>query len=151
MTDADQPHPRPGAGSGTGRGEPVGSVGEEAAKLFGALSDWAREQGPDVSGAASGAASSARDAFSRAVHDADQHVATGGEDCRWCPVCQVIHVVRSTSPEVRHHLAAAAGSLAQAVAGLLATQPGERQAHPVEKIDLDAQGVWDDDERDTDR
>ena len=149
MTDADQPHPDRGTGDGTGRGtgEAVGSVGEEAAKLFGALSDWAREQGAD----ASGTAAAAKDAFARAAHDAEAHAATGGEDCRYCPVCQVIHLVRATSPEVRQHLSAAAGSLVQAAAGLLATQPGGRPGHPVEKIDLDAHGEWDDDERDTDR
>ena len=120
--------------SGEAPHEPVGSVGEEAAKLFGALSDWAREQGPDYAGSAAGAAS----AFGDAVKDINDHVATGSQDCRYCPVCQVIHVVRQTSPEVRDHLAVAASSLMQAAAGLLATHTGGNQtAAPVEKIDLD--------------
>ena len=34
---------------GPGRPEDVGSVGEEAAKLFGALSGWARDHGGDLS------------------------------------------------------------------------------------------------------
>ena len=147
MTDADQPHPDRGTGDGTGRGtgEAVGSVGEEAAKLFGALSDWAREQGAD----ASGTAAAAKDAFARAAHDAEAHAATGGEDCRYCPVCQAIHVVRQTSPEVRAHLAQAASSLMQAASGLLAPRPGHPGGHAgagVEKIDLDDDSDWDEDQ-----
>ncbi|MEO5653004.1 MAG: hypothetical protein ABIN79_01335 [Marmoricola sp.] len=121
--------------------ETVGSVGEEAAKLFGALSDWAREQGGEYAGSASGAAG----AFADAVKDVKDHVATESEDCRYCPVCQVIHVVRQTSPEVRTHLAVAASSLIQAAAGVLATHAPDRQSNaPVEKIDLDA--GWDDEQ-----
>ena len=36
--------------------DPVGSVGEEAAKLLGALSNWARDQGGDYAGSAADAA-----------------------------------------------------------------------------------------------
>ncbi len=62
-------------------------------------------------------------------------------------MCQVIHVVRSTSPEVRTHLAMAAGSLMNAAAGLLATQT-EQRAKPsgVEKIDLDDASPWDEEQ-----
>ena len=120
----------------------VGSVGEEAAKLFGALSDWAREQGGEYAGSAADAAGS----FAHSVKDVNEHIATGGEDCRYCPVCQVIHVVRQTSPEVRTHLAVAASSLMHAAAGLLATHTNDQStASPVEKIDLDDSGSgWDD-------
>jgi hypothetical protein len=123
--------------------EPVGSVGDEAAKLLGALSDWARDQGSDYAGTAAGAAGS----FAHAVQDLGEHVATGGEDCRYCPVCQAIHVVRQTSPEVRAHLAVAASSLMHAAAGLLATNtPGEQKSPSVEKIDLDGGTDWDEDQ-----
>lgn len=94
--------------------EPVGSVGEEAAKLLGA--------------------------FAGMLRDVDAHVATDDPECRWCPICRTVHLVRETSPEVRAHLAAAASSLVQAAAGLLATHvPGEQQAGAagVERIDLD--------------
>lgn len=123
--------------------EPVGSVGEEAAKLFGALSGWAREQGSDYAGTADEAAGTLADA----VRDVKDHVATGGEDCRYCPVCQVIHVVRQTSPEVRAHLAVAASSLMQAASELLATQTQGDRSRPstVEKIDLDSGPDWDED------
>ncbi len=146
----------PGAGDGTGDGpdnrngssdasgeENVGSVGEEAAKLLGALSDWAREQGTDYAGSAAGAASS----FAHAVHEVNEHLATDSAECRYCPVCQVIHVVRSTSPEVRANLAIAASALMQAAAGLLATRTnGPTSGPPVEKIDLDDGTGWDEDQ-----
>jgi hypothetical protein len=118
-------------------------VGEEAAKLFGALSDWAKEQGSDYAGSAVGASS----AFAAAVHDVNEHLATDSQDCRYCPVCQVIHAVRQTSPEVRTHLTMAASSLIQAAAGLLATHTGDQQrgSAPVEKIDLDSDSGSDSD------
>jgi hypothetical protein len=98
--------------------EPVGSVGEEAAKLFSALQDWAAESG-----------------FS-AVHE---HIATDSEECRYCPVCRAISLVRQTSPEVKAHLASAAGSLLQAAAGLMETHVPQERKRPggVQKIDLD--------------
>jgi hypothetical protein len=129
-------------GPGTPGDESVGSVGEEAAKLLGALSGWAREQGSEYAGTAAGAAES----LAHAVGDVNEHVATDGQDCRYCPVCQVIHAVRGTSPEVRAHLASAAGSLIQAAAGVLATHTGgSSTGAPVEKIDLDDDSDWDED------
>jgi hypothetical protein len=123
--------------------EPVGSVGEEAAKLIGALSDWAKDQGTDYAGTAAGATTS----FAQAVHEVNEHIATGSEDCRYCPVCQVIHVVRQTSPEVRAHLSVAASSLMHAAAGMLATQANSPSpSSPVEKIDLDDDSGWDEDQ-----
>jgi hypothetical protein len=130
---SDQPR------EGSASQEQVGSVGEEAAKLFAALSGWARDQGTDYAGSAAGAAA----AMSGAMHAVDEHIATGSEECRYCPVCQVIHAVRSTSPEVKAHLAVAASSLMQAAAGLLATQVPPDRKGPVEKIDLDDGGDWD--------
>jgi catechol 2,3-dioxygenase-like lactoylglutathione lyase family enzyme len=119
----------------------VGSLGEEAAKLFAALSGWAKDQGTDHAGAAAGAASSVADA----LHDLDEHVATGSEECRYCPVCRTVSYVRQTSPEVRQHLAVAASSLMHAAAGMLATEVPDQDAGSagVERIDLDGAG-WDD-------
>ncbi|HET6562742.1 MAG TPA: hypothetical protein VFG72_12765 [Marmoricola sp.] len=107
----------------TGEGEPLGTVGEEAAKLFSALQDWA--------------------------HDADEHAAHAGTECTWCPVCRTVNLVRQTSPEVKGHLAVAASSLLQAAAGLLATQPPNRDPG-VQKIDLDDDASWDESEWDAD-
>lgn len=114
----------------------VGSVGEEAAKLLGALQDWAKESGADQEGAGASAA----DGIGARLREVNDHLATGGQDCTYCPVCQVIHKVRETSPEVRAHLAVAASSLLHAAAGLLdaaAPSGGAREPGGVQRIDLD--------------
>jgi hypothetical protein len=124
----------------------VGSLGDEAAKLLGALSGWAREHageaGEGLSGLAAHAASSA--------HDLNEHLATGSAECTVCPLCRTVHAVRQLSPEVVAHLTTAASSLAQAAAAILATaDPRHGQDHrqgrdAVERIDLDDE--WPEDE-----
>ena len=113
--------------------DPVGSVAEEAAKLIGALSGWAREHGD-------GAAAMA-DSLTGELHD---HIATGSPECAWCPVCRTVAAVRQTSPEVRGHLTSAASSLLLAFSGMMATHPPGRDG-TVERIDLDDES--DDDSR----
>ncbi|GGO87257.1 hypothetical protein GCM10011584_11430 [Nocardioides phosphati] len=112
----------------------VGSVAEETAKLLGALSGWAKDHGSDLGAGLGGA-----------FHDASEHLATG-EDCKYCPFCRVVHIVRESSPEVRTHLAIAAASIAQAASAVLqAAVPEDAKASggtharrdPVEKIDLE--------------
>ncbi len=107
----------------------VGSLAEEAAKLFGALSDWAQEHRPDLS-----------DLDSPDLAGLADHVAAGGVECTYCPVCRLVRAMRDTSPEVKAHLASAAGSMLQAVAGLLATPTSTTERDPgdgVEHIPLD--------------
>ena len=116
---ADQSRSMPGDGP-----EAVGSVAEGAAKLFEAMSGWARTHPPDLP---------STDGFT-------DHIAHG-EDCRFCPLCQLIKMARGTSPEARLHLAAAATSFAQAISAMLSTPPPERDPEPVEHIDLEA-GEW---------
>ncbi len=116
----------------------VGSVGEEALKLFGALADLARQQGADAGGSLAGLA----DQASSLAHEVNDHIATGSAECKYCPVCRVVHAVRETSPEVRTHLLTAATSLLQAAAGVLETVPppdhgGPQRGPEVERIDLD--------------
>lgn len=114
----------------------VGSLAEEATKLVSALAGLAREHGADLGDGLSDVS----DRLAAAAHDVDEHLATGGADCTYCPVCRAIHVLRETSPDVIHHLTAAASSLVQAAAGLLATAVPEQQADAsagVEHIDLD--------------
>jgi hypothetical protein len=126
------------AGSGDGREEPpVGSVGEEAAKLFEALQDWASENG------ASAAVPGGLQDQWRLVNE---HIATGGKDCTYCPVCQVIAKVRETSPEVRTHLAVAASSLLQAAAMLVEARGARARPRDsgVTRIDLDDDGSAED-------
>jgi len=108
-------------GTAGGPDEQVGSVADEAAKLFGALSDWAR--------------------------GVDDHIDTGAEECTYCPICRTVHVVRLASPEVRTHLAMAAANLMQAAAGILAaagsdgSRGGDARRDGFEHIDLD-EGDW---------
>jgi hypothetical protein len=115
---------------------PVGSIAEEAAKLLHALQGWGEQNGAEYGEATASAAAAA----ARKLRDVNEHLATGSRDCTYCPLCQVISTVRGTSPEVKQHLASAATSLMQAVAGLLATevpdQPTGRHGVPVEKIEV---------------
>ena len=110
----------------------VGSLGDEAAKLLGALSGWAREHaneaGEGLSGFAAHAAASA--------HDLNEHLATGAPECTVCPVCRTVHAVRQLSPEVKAHLATAMTSLAHAAAALLSTPGADAPDAGVEHIDL---------------
>lgn len=116
----------------------VGSLGEEAVKLLDALKSWAAESG------IAGDAETGRGQGARILAEINEHIATGDQDCRYCPLCRLIAMARATSPEVRHHLGVAASSLVQAAAGLLETPPQRaRTTEPaVEHIDLDG---WEDD------
>jgi hypothetical protein len=76
------------------------------------------------------------------AQEVNEHIATGSAECRYCPVCRVVHAVRETSPEVRTHLLTAATSLLQAAAGILETVPppdrdASQRGPEVEHIDLD--------------
>lgn len=101
--------------------EAVGSVGEEARKLLHALEDWARDY-RDVTG---GRATAGSGGLADVLSAVDEHVLTRGEDCRYCPLCRTISVVRGTSPEVRAHLTSAATSLLTAV-GVFMESAGAR-------------------------
>jgi hypothetical protein len=134
VSDQDMPGPQDPRGGQDPAG--VGSVGEEAAKLLGAVSDWARDQGTDVGQGLGGLASQA----AASMQGINEHIATGSAECTYCPICRTVHTIRETSPEVRAHLATAASSFLQAAAALLATQVPKddpRRGSSVERIDLD--------------
>jgi hypothetical protein len=100
--------------------DPIGSIGDEAAKLLGALSDWAGDHVGDK------------------ARDLNEHLATGDAECLYCPICRAVHAVRGASPEVKAQLAGAASTLLQAAAGLLSAAAGaEPTASRVQHIDLD--------------
>ena len=101
--------------------DPVGSVAEEAAKLFGAFAGWAREHGDGLS-------TMTEHLTDNLSGDLHEHLATGSASCTWCPVCRTVTAFRQTSPEVRAHLAGAASSLMLAVSGLMATTPPNRDS-----------------------
>lgn len=143
--------------------EPVGSVGEEAAKLFAALAGWAQAPNQGENAQAEGAAAGSQEPRSRSQGEqanaagrfenhthgpgsggwahlfaaVNDHIATGSQDCRYCPLCQLIGFVRSTSPEVKQQLASASASLAAALTALMAQQAAPPNGDPVEKINLD--------------
>ncbi len=110
----------------TPQDEPVGRVGDEAAKLLGALADWAGDHAREV----------------------NDHIATGDAECLYCPICRTVHAVREASPEVKAQLAQAASTFLQAAAGLLAAagaaEPPSSSSR-VQHIDLDADAPDDSD------
>jgi hypothetical protein len=115
----------------------VGSVAEEATKLLGAVADWARDHGSDLGAGVAALA----DQAAASARDISDHIATDDPECRYCPVCRTVHVVRTASPEVREQLTSAASSFLRAAAGMLAAggtarDPGSGVGH-VERIDLD--------------
>ncbi len=101
--------------------EPVGSVAEEAAKLFAVLQQAAHTQGEP-------AGEKPRE-HADEVPAGEKHEHSLGPDCQWCPFCQLIHRVRTTSPETIEHLSAAAAGVLGSVRSLLeAAAEAARQA-----------------------
>ncbi len=97
--------------------EDLGSAAEEAARLFEAVQEWAQRSSGTIS----------------------DHIATGSPECRLCPVCQLISLLRDTRPEVALHLAEAASSLLAAVRAAVAAHEREwsgRSGQGVERIDI---------------
>jgi hypothetical protein len=78
--------------------EPVGSIAEEAAKLFAVLQNAAGDQEQPAD---------------------EKHEHRLGPDCVWCPVCQLIHRVRNTSPETIEQLSTAAAQVLGSLRTLL--------------------------------
>ena len=77
--------------SGTAGTDAFGSAAEEAARLVDAIGQWL-------------AARSARTGGPIDLGYVDTHLATGGAECTLCPLCQVISLVRQSSPELTHRL-----------------------------------------------
>jgi hypothetical protein len=97
---------------------PHGSVGEEAAKLVEALTEWAR-------GAAGG----------------ELPLATGAAECTLCPLCQALSLLRRARPETFAHLADATTSFLAAVRTVVETHDSAAaSSRGVERIDLDDDG-----------
>lgn len=119
MSDEDQAA-REGRGA---EDDAVGSWGEEATRLFASVAGWMGQHGADVHRQADEAVRHTCEELHRLAEGFEEHVATGAQECSWCPVCRTIHAVRTVSPEVRTHLTAAAVSLAKAAAALLAAAP----------------------------
>jgi hypothetical protein len=92
------------------------SLAEEAAKLFAAAEEWVREHAPAGAG----------------------HT---GPECKVCPLCQGLALVRGAQPEVFEHLTEAATALMAAARAMVEAQERSwvrrRSAGaPVERIDI---------------
>ena len=99
----------------------LGSVGEEAARLFAAFESWVKD--------AAGGASAVM----------DSHIATGAAECQLCPVCRMISMLRGTRPEVFEHLVDATASMLAAVRAAVDAHEhswSSRRGSPVEHIDI---------------
>jgi hypothetical protein len=129
--------------NGDGRAD-IGSLGEEAAKLFAAATEWARQQTGDPK-----PASSPIPKFGELL--SQEHIATGAPECRWCPICQAISLLRTTSPDVKEHVASlvvVARQILDAVGEAVAEGGPQSKPHPepkpdVEHIDLSEDDPWD--------
>jgi hypothetical protein len=109
-------------------GPQPGPLGEEAVRLVEALSQWigSHRIGSQWLGA-------------HAARDGELPLATGSAECRVCPVCQLLSVVRQTRPEVFGHLADASSSFAAAVRAAIDAHVDHTASGRggVERIDLD--------------
>jgi hypothetical protein len=103
----------------TFHGEP-GPIGEEAAKLLAAAQDW----------------------FHRTLGDSSTaRISTGSPECAWCPLCQLIGVLRGDRPEISERFAetqAAVAGLLRALADVAGSHTGTHHGSRVQKIDLDS-------------
>lgn len=101
---------------------PTGSAAEEAARLFAALEQWARERaGALREGAPLG----------------PEHLATGSASCQVCPLCQAVTALRAVRPETVEHLLDAAASLVAALRTTVATPaPGAGSRSGVQHIQV---------------
>jgi hypothetical protein len=94
--------------------EAAGGVAQEAVRLLAALQGWARD-------------------------DVTEHFATGAPECRYCPICTAVSVLRGDRPEVTEKLAEAGTAFLSALRSAFETPAGAEkdQATRVERIDLD--------------
>ena len=144
MTDDTRPKDEGGEGE-VGEGE-VGSLADEAARLFAAATDWARQYTAD---SRTGSASAPRSGD----WPGQEHIATGAPECRWCPICQAISLLRTTSPDVKEHVASlvvVARQLLDSLADAVVNDGpgGNKKPRPeskpnVEHIDLSEDDPWD--------
>lgn len=86
-------HAAPGTGaSGASGGEAFGAAAEEAARLVDALGQWlAARTASKPSGPVD-------------LGYVNTHIATGAAECKLCPLCQLISLMRHSSPELATRL-----------------------------------------------
>lgn len=110
--------------------EPVGTVAEEAAKLFAVLQQAARQQDPAPPPPEEPGADEPAGPGPGVTDEQGRGTARcGAAECQWCPVCQVIAKIRHTSPETIEQLSMAAAGVLGSVRSLLeAAADAARQA-----------------------
>jgi hypothetical protein len=101
-----------------------GALAEEAARLVEAAADWARR------------------AVAAVDPDGDR-IDTGAPECRLCPLCRVVHAIRTEHPETAERVTAVVTDAATTLAGVLRALfdghghgAGARPEPGVEHIDL---------------
>jgi hypothetical protein len=85
------------------------TIGEEALKLLDAVQDWLRRE------------------------PLAEHLATGAPECTWCPICQLVAVLRGDRPDVNEKITSVLTALRAMFDG--ADVPPAPQPH-VQHIDL---------------
>lgn len=100
-----------------GAGAAPGSVAEEATRLVEALAAWARSHAGDVPGSLG----------ERVGHAAE---------CRLCPLCQALGLLRQTKPETFAHLLDASAALTAALRSVV-EGAGAGAPDSVQRINLD--------------
>jgi hypothetical protein len=138
MTDDTRPKDDDGEGE-------VGSLADEAARLFAVATDWARQYTADSRTGSAASAPRSGD------WPGQEHIATGAPECRWCPICQAISLLRTTSPDMKEHVASlvvVARQILDSVAETVgeagsASKPRPESTPDVEHIDLSEDDPWD--------
>jgi hypothetical protein len=100
----------------TSSSSPHNPIADEAIKLLDAVQDWARRNIAD-----------------------SPHIATGAPECTWCPICQLIAVLRGDHPEISDKIAEATASVVAVLRTVVdaAASPAEQREPPhVQHIDL---------------
>jgi hypothetical protein len=98
------------------RADDLGDIGDEAAKLLATVQEWARRTFGEGENA---------------------HLATGGPACEWCPLCQLVSVLRGARPEATEKIVAAGSAVLTALRAVLDHPAPTAQPQPrVQRIDL---------------
>ena len=109
--------------------ESVGSVAEEAAKLFAVLQQATAEAKGHHTAHVEEEAEPEHDVPADEAEHEHGTAHRGGPECQWCPVCQLIAKVRTTSPETIEQLSTAAAGVLGSLRSLLeAAAEAARQA-----------------------
>jgi hypothetical protein len=120
----------PSAGTAGDRAttDPFGAAAEEAAKLVDALGQWLA------------ARAATRPSGPVDLGYLNTHIATGSAECKLCPLCQVISLLRTSSPELAHRLDEAVEALLALARVALDGVERQRQSKPTasgfETIDI---------------